>query len=1279
MDRPFISRTLSYVGPEGEPVMLYDDELMGRSEPLVILGDAGMGKTALLERLSTADGARFVTARKLLREPDPRLLVGDAGCLIIDALDEVPAAKDGEAVDRVLRQLVLAGQPRFILSCRIDDWRSVTATSGIEEDYGAKPLELHIEPFDAEEAERFLSHALTPQRASEVVVHFAELGLGDLLGNPQTLIMVEEVASKGELPDTRGELYERAVAELRREHRPEKADTPLAKLDQGTALDAAGASFATLILTGKEAISRAPSGSVPDSDLHFGDVAALPGGAAVEAMLGSRLFRGTSKGRFFPIHRTVAEHLGARWLAGQADTPRKRRRLLSLFDRDGLVPASLRGTHAWLARDPRLAPKVIATDPIGVILYGDADRLSVGQGSALLAALEALEERNAGFRPDWSTYSIRGFVRVELVDDLRRVIRSAKVGYGLRTLILDALARSPVAEQLADDLRAVLLNPREVYGVRHSAAEALAHATGASIAWPEIVGTMVALDDDNSARLAVALLSIVGLQNFDDRQIAETVFAYGAKPERSLTLGRLYVFNRDLPDARIDGILDLLGVRASQAREDKDEGHHSDDLTDVAMTLIARRLKLGNIDPVRLWRWLEPFDAGRGYHRAAGKEIAEWIKANDEVRRSIQRHVLLDAPGNEDVWQREMRMIRAVPGSLPTPGDVIALLEAFGTPARPSAAEVARWEQVVRLVPHGPNVGADVREAARGFAGSRRGRNQFLDRLAKPRVPRWERNQAKRDEKEERKRRAAFAMHRKSFSAQADKMRAGKFGWVIAPAQAYLGLFRDIEHDDGPLARLDLWLGEELRNAALDGFKKFLTGDNKPSATQIAESHATGHHWPAEWIIVAAMAERQRTGSGFSDLADERLIAGRLVLQFTQIASEAKLEGLEEAIEAELRSRPGGWEAYWRLLVEPQLMAGRDHVDGLYEIVRSERDAALATKLAIEWLDRFPRMSDEAEIELIDRLDRSGAFDELRRIGAGRAAASWRSETQRRDWTAVSLSVNFLHASAELSGMGTREPELLWYLRRRTGYERGEGLARRALTPEQIAWIIREFRASWPSCNLPTGYTRGDTNDWDASEFINWLIKRLGNDASDSAIAEMAALCEAPADGYTPFLLSVAADQARKRVEENYTPPNLDAIRAVVSDAAPTTVADLQATMIEILSEVQRKLDGHRLDWRKGFFKESGQPKGEEACRHDILKMIGDDPLGIDCAPEGHLADDNRADIQCTIGELMLPIEVKGQWHKELWTAAETQLDWKYASDWRADRRGIYLVLWFGR
>jgi hypothetical protein len=42
-------------------------------------------------------------------------------------------------------------------------------------------------------------------------------------------------------------------------------------------------------------------------------------------------------------------------------------------------------------------------------------------------------------------------------------------------------------------------------------------------------------------------------------------------------------------------------------------------------------------------------------------------------------------------------------------------------------------------------------------------------------------------------------------------------------------------------------------------------------------------------------------------------------------------------------------------------------------------------------------------------------------------------------------------------------------------------------------------------------------------------------------------------------------------------------------------------------------------------------------------------------------------------------MEIKGQWHPDVWGAASVQLIEKYAHDWRADDRGIYLVLWFGR
>jgi len=44
----------------------------------------------------------------------------------------------------------------------------------------------------------------------------------------------------------------------------------------------------------------------------------------------------------------------------------------------------------------------------------------------------------------------------------------------------------------------------------------------------------------------------------------------------------------------------------------------------------------------------------------------------------------------------------------------------------------------------------------------------------------------------------------------------------------------------------------------------------------------------------------------------------------------------------------------------------------------------------------------------------------------------------------------------------------------------------------------------------------------------------------------------------------------------------------------------------------------------------------------------------------------------------LLVVEVKGQWHRELYIAASKQLYDRYAKHPDAEQQGIYLVLWFG-
>jgi hypothetical protein len=71
--------------------------------------------------------------------------------------------------------------------------------------------------------------------------------------------------------------------------------------------------------------------------------------------------------------------------------------------------------------------------------------------------------------------------------------------------------------------------------------------------------------------------------------------------------------------------------------------------------------------------------------------------------------------------------------------------------------------------------------------------------------------------------------------------------------------------------------------------------------------------------------------------------------------------------------------------------------------------------------------------------------------------------------------------------------------------------------------------------------------------------------------------------------------------------------------------------------------------------------------------------FGIRVHTEGTMPDNQRCDFLCTYDEMDFPVEVKGQWHSKVWSAASDQLEDNYSRAYRADGRGAYVVLWFGK
>ena len=1243
-----------------ERIIVDQDFLTTDPRSLVVLGEAGIGKSTLLEQLEAKEGYVVCTARKLLNHANPASLLGNASTLVIDALDEVSVQGEGEAVDRVVRNLAALGCPRFILSCRVADWRSATALQGISDYYDDCVLELHLDPLERDDAISFLTTSLGPDKATQTIDHLEDLGLGGLWGNPQTLELIERVASAGTLPKSKGELFEQATKLLRAEHREEKASSILATLPELEVLNAAGAGFASLILTGKEALSRLVQ--VEPGDAPVREVAPLPAAARLPDILDSRLFKARASERFSYTHRAIGEYLGARWLARMTDTPRKRRRLLALFNSQAVVPVSIRGIHAWLAwHSPEMAEQVIAADPMGVIEYGDADKLSPDQAKALFTALSALSRENPEFR-GWVEYRASGLIQPSLFPEIRLILTDKTREFGLRKLILQAMKGAEQMRKFVIELRSLMFDDAEAYALRSEAASRLLELDPDED-WSAHFTTLLDGHPESSARLAIEMMGKIRFGRFSDRLVLDVIAAQLNRSESMI--GGFYRLEHDFPADRLDALLDGIAAMApNETNEDTDD----DVLFDLACSLLSRRLAGVPPDAERLWSWLKPFDNYARPVRGNRKALATALAANDHLRRGVQRLVLLDSRSDQTIWAKAWRLADRSVGLGLNEADVGALLDNL-------ADGDLRWRDIVLLARHDATSGSPVRGAAMRFAIAEKDK-AWLVGLENPPIPEWQVEQEQRQQKRAAQQTADWERHRADFKSRIEALRAGDYGWVLSPAKAYLKLFSDMgdEVPDGP-SRIEKWLGAEIKDAALEGFEAFLNKQPpQPSASDMAVSFAESRRWEAGSIIVAALAERSRTSRGFDDLPDERLMAGLFDLRHTKIADHADLKGLESALAGALRKR-GKWDAAQRLFFEPQFAARLQYVDGLQEFFTDTDHLQLADTLAAEWLQRFPEMSGQAEAHLVDHLmSNEIGRAALLELLPTRVSMSV-SDERRRNWDAIGLLISFPESRTRLDTKTLIEPELLWHLRGRFGGRRNSP-ARPQLEVAQLEWAIKTFRANHEFSARPTGITSGDTNPWNATEFLIGLINQLGDSATEAATNALVALRNAPQDGYTEALRIAVAEQKRKRVEAEWSAPDLQTVAAAITDTAPTNAMQMQAVIIEELAEVQKKIRGSDVDWYKNFFN-GEKPQHEEVCRDTILKMFGSLPFGIHAAPEGHVADDKRCDIICTLGKLMVPIEVKGQWHKDLWTAADQQLDRLYTNDWRAGH-GIYVVLWFG-
>ena len=614
------------------------------------------------------------------------------------------------------------------------------------------------------------------------------------------------------------------------------------------------------------------------------------------------------------------------------------------------------------------------------------------------------------------------------------------------------------------------------------------------------------------------------------------------------------------------------------------------------------------------------------------------------------------------------------------------------------------WNDLLQLGRTAEGVPEVLRDAAVEAAQGDARLLSAVEEMSKPPAAEGEAERAEREAGDENRRQSVYRAQRQFVEENAEAVAAGDVHVLEFLAMVYLDrtivLEAEYHWESGmaPRERMRAVLGDALAERVMAGFVATLHREDLPGAARIAEVHCANGYCVAEAPMICGVAELLRRGHSLHGIDRNTLAAAYMAWQDGAESDEAKrrlsfsvldmmsrngpeigaqqLDSIGSALEAALFETDGDWEAHFRTSIEPHLDRNSGHSMELGRLIHEDRFSALAGKLSVEWLRRYLSLNLNVQTDLLTCALRNATREDVRQmLDEIRQRADPDRETQLL-WLSADFVVDLQARRSVLEAAAAEHREFIWDVRDRVAPRGGERFERLSL--EQLVFIVEVFGTAWLNVDRPTGLTRGDCNPWDASNLIRQTIDAIANLGSPEASEALQGLIDGHAPSYVPTMKHALALQRRARRDAEYAAPRLDALRAVMANDPPESIDDMRVWFAERLEELQGRIRASDTDMWAAYWN-GDAPRGENFCRDRLIEHISLHlPPSIRLGRETSMPLGTWTDIALTRNTIKLPVEIKGQWHRDLWNAASGQLDAKYAVDWQAEGCGVYIVLWFG-
>ncbi|WFU14688.1 hypothetical protein [Bradyrhizobium sp. CB3481] len=1241
-----------------------------------------------MQSLAETLGVRSYRA-SLFRHWNPQT---PAAAVVVDALDEV-ARIDIAAIDLVIEKARETQATTVVFSSRSSEWDRAR-TKLVKDCFGQNPAVVRLKPFSTEE-QRLLFESYRPDEDfSRFECEAARFELSPLLGNPQFLrLFADAYVQGGRRFTSKNQIFVNAIERLASELNtsPWQRDRPSTRAIVSAASDI----FAKLLLSGGSGIAVADEG-----DVDFPYLQSLSEPApALSFIPNTRLFKpATEPDRHEPVHRIVAEYCAARHLATQAGDPAAQlsvRRLMSIIAPNSVVRDELRGLVGWIAALGNLAVQetCIRTDPYAVLSNGDPSQLAASSKRLLLTELKKLSEFDPYFRrsDDWRRFSAAGFFDRAMVCEVQEVLTDRDVNPELRNLILELLQDSEVASLVTEQLEALVLDSDVDIYTRLRAQQVL---SGLNIATrPATINALLTIGDAGSLRI---LLEIAGEHGSDAigmealRDLLERVGKSenrGRVPrtrDRDGNLNLPYLSKQVVASLGSSSVVWLLNelTRNLRCTCGKSQPYECECLPGPSKTigwLLDRyfEIEAGPYDPARIWAWTRHLIFS-GHPPPRESAAVQALMKEDELRQSIHRLAFSECADLDQVWETRIKLMSGFghAGLGMKLMDFLALSE-----HALSTGSAALWQGFYLAHNfYAQQRGPDARRAIlkRQARSSRlllavwskleRGNRENLRKERRLRLRRQSRWQLR--EQAQKKERRQFYRDNKA------QIEAGQhFGALCELADYYLLKPADREEvpDDPQMAERALLNCFPLLEAYVPTLSA-RSGSERPDIVRV--------------LHAACMVIYRRRGN--LDGVDRNILRAVKsdVGGYSGVSNE-QAEAFEAEIDRQILPSVADAEAFAREFIEPSLTAQTDLGTNVGWLRYKTAFKPLRRTLALQWLERYPNMPRQARDSLFDMCAEHADRDELIKLIVARcdevvqAAGGGRPE-DREFWLLRALfflSDPPLAVWDHLKSSG----DTIFGIEHRAGrLNRGGSAGWPTLSAEKVYRILDIYVDVWPKVFLPSSWGTGSPRPETAYRFLRDVIFSINRDEPSRAVAVLDRILSNVrlADFHTDAR-SLKASALRKLALRDFNPPSPEAVVNMLDKNRIATVEDLRAFLLEELETYQiwlRNAETNPLD----VFYQNGVRLNENDSRNRIVEHLHSRlaSRNLSVTIEHHMANANRCDITAAAmvegQRRLLVIEVKGQWHAELFTAASAQLHERYSVHPDAAMQGIYLVLWFG-